>query len=337
MPTLPNGIEYQVCPWFGQGPGYTEVFVRDGSQISCVLACNWEDAGEFKAGVRGYSEAVESGGSLQLRRTLPLLCPYTTRKYAERLELVAYGNDRLNKTKLAQWTDTDPEAEMIYPGTDLDIESDDWFKAGICFYRVTFTKPPFLNVLSDDELGALGEENRYTRWLDTPRIRELKRPDYGFETDEASPVTVPIVGFSPQIEREIRCTWFQVPWGYVPHNAIRANALKVNSTEFYGHNPETLRLDAVSGIENPYEDADGGLYVDVEYIFKKLEVFDPDDPTGEFFSYGWNDFRTSQYDASANPLYKRLRQKGWTSGVKARPYQPVATFPDLFKLEDHTA
>lgn len=334
MPTLPNGIEYQVCPWFNGGQGYTEVFVRDGSQISCVLSCKWEDAADFKAGVRGYSLVDEFG---YLRRSLPLLCPYTTRKYAERLELVAYGNDRLNATKLAEWTDTSAEDEMIYPGTDLDAESEDWFKAGVAFYRVTFTKPPFLNVLTDEELEGYGEEYRYTRWVDTTRIRELKRPDYGFETDDVKPTIIPIVGFSPYVEREIRCTWYQVPWGYVPHNAIRANALCVNSAEFYGHNPGTLRFDSVTGIENPYEDADGGLYVDVEYIFKKLEVFDPADPTGTIFSYGWNDFRTSAYDVSGNPIYKPLRQRGWTSGVKVPPYKPVATFPDLFKVEDHTS
>ena len=321
MPFLKSGIEYDQVPFWNGSPQYSEQFRRDANQITALLKVNWADAADFRAEVLGYTEYDDNGGDPRLRRTLPLLCPYTSNKYAVSMDLVGYGSDATDVDNAWQTLNEDgdgPENGVIWPAFEADPDFDNWMKSGFCLYRTVFARLPFPILLTDDEVDLLtdGERSRYVLKTDTLNVRELRRPDFGFETiPEAggeTAVRIPIVGFVPDYEREIVYTWFQIPWQNVPRTTIKDAALKVNDATFDGREAETLLFVGAKDIEQPYEGADGSLYCDVKYVFR----WKPN---------GWN--KALKSDLTLRRL-KRYNVPG-----DLPPYSSTDLFPDLFVPE----
>lgn len=176
-----------------------------------------------------------------------------------------------------------PPPPPPFPPTDINptsIYNDatvPGYWVGDCYeYQMTFGRPLFRAALTDAEaaLRLDGELCRYVHRQSVPRPRELKRPDFGFETDEANPVPITQVGFFASIEIDFDYTFFQVPYDGVPFANIVAGFTKVNDAVFDPIEqpgwfaPEVMLLKGCSGWDQVYRIIDDQqYYVDLTYHF----------------------------------------------------------------------
>lgn len=275
MPQTPLGIDYTIGT-----DEYAERYVRDANQIECLLNVAWDDVADWKREVLGYSE--RDPGATMLRRTLPLLCPLTAAMRLATLTLVKFGSDGTPQGTYDRTLEIDTETRFAVNAFPLDTDlgedpaTNGWWKSEKAVYKAVFTRPPWKYSLEDAEAtsSSIRELSRYCYWQDNWNARERRRPDFGFETDEATPVVAPIVGFDPDLEIEYTCTWFQIPIEAIPRTTIEANLTKVNSVALDTGDGRTfavgtLLFKGVRGLDQVYEAAGGAgeLFVDLKYVF----------------------------------------------------------------------
>lgn len=330
-----NGIPYDVLT-----DNYQERYARDANQFVVRVKVAWADAADFKREILGFTEVDRGGASTKLKRTLPLLCPWTETKYAVGMELVEYGGEpggvgedqELTDEPLASFVSGGAQllTPKIYRTTDEALEGDDdlegWWSTDHAIYQIVFARPAWRDTLPDsaiDPTDAKSELKRYIRRMDQFQLRERERPDFGFETVEATPLPVGKVGFVPAVETEFVYVWYQIPVSAVPRLAIQAQALHVNTTAF---DPDRNNLVAGSvlfkgarGLDQAYEAAGGSdeLYVDLQYVFGHRIIRKPDNT----IVGGWNNYLKPDNTVVA------LRRRNVAGNV---PPYPNGTLHDLF-------
>lgn len=298
MPTTPGGIDYEQIHYFANGqPAYHETFARDNNLFVAHLAVAWEDVQDFRGELLGLTEWT--GAANFFKRTLPLKCPYTAGAYAQSMEMIDYGR----RAELARTWEFDTTAEGVNilngvdPGNTLpavydDSDFDDWMTTDTAIYKVTFGRVPHDLVTDEDIQGTVGtgagcELTRYVVRQRATNVRELRIPDFNFKPSGSTDV-IRVNGFIPSVETEYTYTWVQVPFDKVPVTAIGKLRLRVNESvwdnytkvlpngTYYttdGHRAETMLFIDASGIDVPYQGADGALYCDVKYHFRKKEHY----------------------------------------------------------------
>lgn len=265
-------------------PGtYSESYIREGSQITAEVVTTWNGADQFVKELVGYT--TYSGGTPdRFQRSLPLAVPYRPDLYASSVTLTAYGT----------YDDDNSFAPLAYPaGHEMTGSTAtgkppfyvDPYGAGaekfwpkwthVC-YRVVFTHKIYRNLKRDDQLsnttaaGDCPEFDRYVLKRDELNVRELRRPDVGFQTVEAKPQTIPIVGFVPSIEKELFYTWFEVPYEKAPRTYYESTdiLLHVNDAAWDNYAAGTMLYVGAKDYEVPYRGPDGSLYVDPTLHFR---------------------------------------------------------------------
>lgn len=300
-----SGIPYYVRV----DPGsYSERFATDGNQIVAQLIVRWSDAAEFRKEVLGYTRYTPgtegAPGAAYFSRTLPLLCPFSDEMYAVDMQSVEvgtlvgdpknyYGKVEYGEDVLGEYTEEYTEGELVETGYTIVREQDatlegsalftlneeNWPEYNHIVYNVSFTHKPFVDLIEDDDLPVRSgivekrqpsEMLRYIHKEAPVNVRELRRPDYGFETDEVPAIRIPVVGFIPYIEKDIQYTWHQIPYEHLPRETMESTdlLLHINDDEFDGYAENTLLYIGTKNIEKPYRGADGALYYDPVIHFR---------------------------------------------------------------------
>lgn len=349
MPVTPGGIEYQQLPNLSSGqPAYSETFVRDGNSMTAYLAVAWDDAEDFRAEIVGHTE-YDPSAPYYLSRTLPLLCPYSDSAYAHSMQMVNYGRmpDRgtsvedFDELVIAMNTANGVTNRNTAPAFFDDPVFDLWFTTHYAIYAVQFVRVPWIVVNNADLLAAYSatpvkgmELDRYVIRRRVNNVRELRTADYNFQPVGTSNA-INVNGFIPTVEAEIIYTWYQVPFLNAPRTAINANRLKINSATFDngkvfntdgttstrpGYEPETMLFVDCRGLDMPpYQGADGGLYYDLDYVFRFKRNIAPDGTTVVGHQHFLN---------AVGEWVKVERRPPATAGTFL--YQTSSTFVDMF-------
>lgn len=270
--TTPGGIQYEVL-----ADNYSEQFVRDANQIVLRLKCKWDDAPDFKRELLGYTEVHRGPSPPILIRTVPLLCPLTATKRAVSARLVMYGKDpnKLSDPITGGEGEEDIDGPIYYPADpdEIDDTLTGWWRTEAAVYEVVFARPPWIDTVADDVLDPAKprELQRYIKIMKSWQAREKRQPDAGFETVEATPVTLLQVGFIPDLEIEYVFKWFQVPKDAFPKTAVEDLLLKVNNAAWYNGRfaAGTMHFKGTRGETDYYEGAGAadGLFSDPEFVF----------------------------------------------------------------------
>lgn len=318
MPVTPEGIPYQQL--FQQSGGqlaYSEAFARDANQFTAFLACSWDDANDFRRELMGHT-VYDPSAPDYFHRVPAMLCPYTVYARGHTMTLVNYG--RMPKDADVSFFDIEAAAAAIADGIEhgnaapaffTDPGYQEWFVTHRAIYRVEFTRPIY-QAIDDDTLfeyvsQQIGcELSRYVTRQRTNNVRELRHPDHNFKP-VGQDLVLYVNGFIPVVEAEIVYTWFQVPFDKIPWTAINECRLKINDELFDdswvfpfdgsdpyqrpGHEPETMLFVDVKGIDLPYAGSDGGLYADVQYLFRQKRI-----PNPEGDAFGHNHFLNAAGD-----------------------------------------
>lgn len=311
---------------------YYEQYAVDASLTKVQIAVAWEDVIDFKWYALGFAEPAGSGSGIDyLWRNTPLKHPTQENQYLIDLKKrkVIPGLEGLLPRKVP------PEGPGgVPPGgpekftigrmspAAADATIDNWFNldswpgsmpARVVF-DATFGMLPYEVVDQDtfnDTLDATELVRFVTRtFKDNPR--EFKHPTYQFETDEATPVVVPEVGFRPFSDETHNITWHGVPWELVPWTAIKACKLRVNDAAFdynfdgsWGKfNAGCLKFEGTSREIAPYHNAAGQRVTDLPYVFTHQPADGGDDghqklPRG--YENEWKKIRVR--GSSASPKY----------------------------------
>jgi hypothetical protein len=325
-----SGIPYYIRT----DPGsYSETFRRNGSQITAEFVIRWDFADTFVRECVGYTYFAAASPD-RFVRILPMNVPYRKDLWATDCTLVTYGtfaDD--NQFTPKGYPETHPLTGET-PQGQLLVDIDDtgsgpqgyWPRWGHALYRVTFVHKPYRNLKKDSELPSVPtvanapEFDRYIRKWESTKLREMRRPDFGFETDEATPVQIPVVGFTPSIEKDIYYTWYEVPYEKVPSDQFFSTdlALKVNAASFDGYPAGTLLYVGAKDYEDPYRSPSGDLYVDPTIQFR----FNP---------YGWNKVYLPTRAPGATTVNIRARAKSSGEAAGGPPYVTTNDFYKLFR------
>lgn len=261
---------------------YYEQYAADASLTKVQIAVAWDEAIPFKWYALGYAERAGTGpGVPYLQRYTPLLHPLQGRQYLTDLK----------KRKVI------PGLEGLQPGDDdkftrgrmvpaaADAVIDNWwtldsFEGSMpprVVYDATFTMLPY-DVVDQEAFESTDDKYELRRFVtrtfkDNPR--EFKHPTFQFETDEATPVVVPEVGFRPFSDETHNVTWHGVPWELVPWTAIKACKLRINNAAFDFNFDGTwgkfatgcLKFEGTAREIAPYFNAAGQRVTDLAYVF----------------------------------------------------------------------
>lgn len=311
MPMTQSGIEYkQVFALSGGRNGYKESFTKDANSFSQIVVCKWSDAEDFRRDVLGHTE-YDSSYTKSFRRTLPMLCPYTTSAYAYKMDLIDYGRmpslqdfgtDDFDAAALAANAANGISTGQAIPAFYENVEMDDWMETAHAMYEIQFARLPYPIVTDDMVINAQQggdplnnvdgcELDRYVIRRRVNNVRELRTPDYNFQiVGTTTPILVN--SFVAAVESELIYTLVQVPYDHVPRAAVDSCRLKINNSTFDagrvfypdgtiasrpGYPPATLLFVDCRGIDlPPAMGADGGLYQDLDFIFRHKQNHDPD-------------------------------------------------------------
>lgn len=204
---------------------YYEKNERDGNVIGTLLAVPWKDRIDWKKYALG---TVKKFSSTYFDRVTPIPCPYANK---DELYLMSVE-------KVGLHVGLDSGGKPVFATTDslnnnyFTLPTSTYFPPRIV-YRAVFGNFPYKIVnQSDFAAGILNEQRRFVIKERETRPRERRVPSFGFETDEASPVPIPEVGFVPFVDTEFTWTWVGVPEKDYPETAIKTCTLKVNNATF---------------------------------------------------------------------------------------------------------
>jgi len=300
--------------------GYTERYMDSaGGTTQIQVAVRWEDSFDFIQYAAGTTLVVGMGTPSQpfkLSRSLPLLNQWTFHQNLIELnKVLAVGGETGALYDNGIW----------YPDPFFD---NGFSMNGAVIYKADFANRNF-RLLTDSQVDAFplidgvhrDELRRYVVRSFLPVYRERRVPNYIFETDEASPVPIPEVGFiADDGYTDYEYVWRQVPLNAVPHKAMaecngRANSVAFDIGYTNKFTTETVIFIGVSRPVTEYRHTDGNLYCDLHYHFRYRPDMDTSKPGG-----GWNKQRR------LNGTYVPIRAVGLTG-----PVRPWAT-ADLHRL-----
>lgn len=254
-----SGIEYR----YRQAPErYSETFVQNGNQITDLIVCKWNDAGDLKADL--MQSATHVTGQKWLTRTLPLKYPDTDYLFLTAMQSV--------RPLMSNVRDGKPEG---YP--QFDPVTKHWFYERI-EYQLTFTNLPY-KVATDDDVKAhtVPELNRHVTITPQPIAsnRVVSSQSLHVETGATfTPINQPAA--IPEIVTRFLVKLYMWPKEAVNWGAIYNRMGKVNTETFrlYGidHPAETLLYEGIGAPAEEYHGPDGSKYVDITHVLTRHPV-----------------------------------------------------------------